>query len=121
MKQLKRINLIQYYLFDKEQIDIEGSTVILGANGSGKSTLLDAIQLVMNGGHKMYQRFNAQSSQMKSTRTARGYCLGMLRGENTESDIRGMARETAQSYITLGFADETGWCMTAGISISASK
>lgn len=122
MKQLKRICLVQFYLFGKEQLDIDGSTAILGLNGSGKSTLLDAIQTVMNGAHGSYRSFNAQSSSQTSTRSLRDYCLGALREEDDENKIQGYARDTATTYISLGFADEqTGWKMTAGVCLSASR
>lgn len=125
MKALERINLIQFFLFEKEQIEIRGNTAVLGRNGSGKSTLLDAVQTVMNGAHGSWSRFNAQSSSLgarSKRRTLRDYCLGVLRENNEDgSGLQGRARDDALTYLTLGFADRTrDWYMTAGICVSAS-
>ncbi len=125
MKALERINLIQFFLFEKEQIEIRGNTAVLGRNGSGKSTLLDAVQTVMNGAHGSWSRFNAQSSSLGSrskSRTLRDYCLGVLRESNEDSSgLQSRARDDALTYLTLGFVDgNRDWCMTAGICVSAS-
>lgn len=120
---LNRINLVQFYLFENEQLDIAGATAILGANGSGKSTLLDATQTVMTGAHGNYERFNAQSSTTRSKRSLKSYCLGVLRGKSDGGDeAEVMAREDAMTYLALGFVDQkTGAPFTAGLCVSASK
>ncbi|MER8659090.1 ATP-binding protein [Mesorhizobium sp. M0674] len=50
MMQLVHIALVQWHLFDREDLAIAGDTAILGQNRSGKSTLIDLIQAVMTGG-----------------------------------------------------------------------
>jgi len=122
MKTLRRINLVQFYLFENEQMDMAGATAVLGANGSGKSTLLDAVQTVMLGAHGQYLKFNAQSSSNTSTRTLKGYCLGVLRNKSHASDVvESMAREHSMTYLALGFCDDkTGEVFTAGLCMSAS-
>ncbi|KEZ77830.1 SbcC/MukB-like Walker B domain-containing protein [Salinisphaera hydrothermalis] len=125
MKRLSRINLVQFHVYEKEQIEIAGNTAILGDNGSGKSTILDAIQLVMTGGHGNYRSFNAQSSSSSaSKRTIRSYLLGTLESKSQDGSVDEVLvrDEAAYSYITLTFWDtkrETPF--TAGICASASQ
>ncbi|MFQ1634983.1 ATP-binding protein [Aeromonas veronii] len=69
MKQLKRIVLVQFYLHEAVDIDIEGTTAFLGPNGSGKSSTLDAIQIAMLGGNQNYTQFNSQSVSTKQRRS----------------------------------------------------
>lgn len=122
MKTLRQINLVQFYLFDNEQLDLAGAAAFIGDNGSGKSTMLDAIQTVMIGAHGSYLKFNAQSSSNTSTRTLKGYCLGVLRNKgHGDHEIESMAREHSMSYLALGFCDDkTGEAFTAGLCMSAS-
>lgn len=122
MKTLRQINLVQFYLFDNEQMDMAGAAAFIGDNGSGKSTMLDAIQTVMTGAHGSYLRFNAQSSSGSSTRTLKGYCLGVLRSKSQDgNEVESMAREHSMSYLALGFCDDkTGEAFTAGLCLSAS-
>jgi len=120
VKQLKRISLVQFYLHEAVDIDIEGATAFLGPNGSGKSSTLDAIQIAMLGGNQQYTRFNTQSVSTKQRRSLAGYCLGMLRNPEKDSEVIGRARDEARTYILMVFGDETeaGW-ITAGVCIEA--
>ncbi len=45
MKRLERIVLVQFYLFEAEEIDVRGNTAWLGPNGAGKTSTLDAVQI----------------------------------------------------------------------------
>lgn len=122
MKELNRINLVQFFLYDIAQIELVGQTAILGANGVGKSTIQDAVQLVITGAHGGKTKFNAQGSSRKSTRSLKDYCLGVLRPDDEEQQISGQKRDDATTYITLGFADKnTGYKMTAGLVIESSR
>lgn len=125
MKRLSRINLVQFHVYEKEQIEIAGNTAILGDNGSGKSTILDAIQLVMTGGHGNYRSFNAQSSSSSaSKRTIRSYLLGTLESKSQDGSVDEVRvrDEAAYSYITLTFWDtKRDTPFTAGICASASQ
>lgn len=120
MKQLKRIVLVQFYLHEAVDIDIEGTTAFLGPNGSGKSSTLDAIQIAMLGGNQNYTQFNSQSVSTKQRRSLASYCLGMLRSPEKDSEVIGRARDEARTYIILVFGNdtETEW-VSAGICIEA--
>ncbi|MBO2694264.1 hypothetical protein I6M59_21310 [Shewanella algae] len=120
MKQLKRISLVQFYLHEAVDIEVAGATAFLGPNGSGKSSTLDAIQIAMLGGNQQYTRFNTQSVSTKQRRSLTGYCLGMLRNPEKDSEVIGRARDEARTYIMLVFGDdtETEW-VSAGICIEA--
>lgn len=122
MKTLRRMNLVQFYLFESKQLDMAGITAFLGLNGSGKSSILDGMQAVMLGAHGRHMKFNAQSSSNTSTRTLKGYCLGVLRSKSQDgNEVESMARRDSMSYVSLGFADDkTGEPFTAGICLSAS-
>ncbi len=61
MKKLKRISLVQFFLYDAVELEITGHAAFLGQNGSGKTSLLDAIQIAMLGAHETYLAFNSQS------------------------------------------------------------
>ena len=118
MKPLIRISLVQFYLHEAFDIEVEGSTAFLGPNGSGKSSTLDAIQIAMLGGNQQYARFNAQSVSNKQRRNLTGYCLGMLRNPDKDSDVVGRARDEARTYIILVFGDGTeAGTLSAGICV----
>jgi uncharacterized protein YPO0396 len=120
MKQLKRISLVQFYLHEAFDIEVEGSTAFLGPNGSGKSSTLDAIQIAMLGGNQQYARFNTQSVSSKQRRNLAGYCLGMLRNPEKDSGVIGRARDEARTYIILVFGDGTEkGTLSAGICVEA--
>lgn len=120
MKQLKRISLVQFYLHEAFDIEVEGATAFLGPNGSGKSSTLDAIQIAMLGGNQQYARFNSQSVSSKQRRNLAGYCLGMLRNPEKDSEVVGRARDEARTYIVLVFSDGTkGGTLSAGICVEA--
>lgn len=117
MKSLKNIRLVQFYLFEKEDLPISQVCGIFGPNGSGKSAFIDALQIVMTGAHQHYMAFNAQADETQSTtRSIRSYCLGQT-GE-AES---GRARQSATTYITLVWEDDaTGEPTSMGVCIKAS-
>lgn len=121
MKQLRRVALVQFYLHEAYDIDMDGSTAFLGPNGSGKSSTLDAIQIAMLGGNQQYARFNTQSVSSKQRRNIAGYCLGMLRNPEKDSQVIGRARDEARTYIILVFgdADIEVDVLSAGICIEA--
>lgn len=106
MKLLNRIILVQWYLLEAIQIDIEGNTAIVGPNAAGKSSILDAVQAVLMGGNMNMIRLNASAGE-KSKRSLMEYCLGMVRDNNStddnDSDLQ--PRQSATSYIILSFKD----------------
>ncbi|AUM11018.1 SbcC/MukB-like Walker B domain-containing protein [Ketobacter alkanivorans] len=121
MKQLRRVALVQFYLHEAFDIEMDGSTAFLGPNGSGKSSTLDAIQIAMLGGNQQYARFNTQSVSSKQRRSLSGYCLGMLRNPEKDSQVIGRARDEARTYIILVFGDMDSGAdvLSAGICIEA--
>lgn len=117
MKQLESVKLVQFYLYEHEDVKIERHTGIFGPNGSGKSTLLDAIQASIMGGNTNLISLNAQADEKHMTRTLRAYCLGQY-GDTPDDRVR----DVATTYITLIWRDtETGAPVSTGICIEASS
>lgn len=79
MYELKRISLANWNLMQIQDIEISGTTALIGAVGVGKSTILDAIQTVFSGNMSSKLRLNRAASMGtgKSKRTVRDYCLGI--------------------------------------------
>lgn len=122
MKQLKQITLVQFYLHEASDIQLDGATAFLGPNGSGKSTTLDAIQLAMLGGNQNYVTYNTQSVSNKKGRSLTSYCLGILRSPDSESKMVGRARDEARTYIILVFSDGTDMgTLSAGFCVEADS
>ncbi len=76
MKQLTRIRLVNWHLFENTTITCQGSTYFIGVNGVGKSTILDAIQFALVGGQRDV-RYN-RAAMSGSQRTLAGYVRGEL-------------------------------------------
>lgn len=121
MIELRRIILVDWYLFRAEQIDLAGMTALIGPNGAGKSAIIDAAQTVLTGANMLSIRFNPSAqSAAKSKRSIRDYCLGVVsldeKGERSEP-----TREHAYTYAILGFVDvESGDALNLGVAFSAS-
>src|SRR5262245_54577347 len=121
MMELSHLAMVNWHLFDVEDIAIGGHAGVFGENRSGKSTILDMAQVVLTGGNRNLQRLNAVAgdkgkSRSASKRSVVDYCLGAL----GEDECR---REQARTYITLGFADTDGKRppVTIGMAIEARK
>jgi uncharacterized protein YPO0396 len=119
--ELRRIILVDWYLFRAQQVDIRGMTAIIGPNGAGKSAIIDAVQTVLSGASMASIRFNPSAqSNVRSKRTLRDYCLGVVsldeKGERSEP-----TRQHAYTYIVLVFEDlEDGSAVSLGVAFSAS-
>lgn len=115
MRKLKRIILINFAMFEAQEIDIDGNTAILGANRAGKSTLLDALQIVLSGAQFNDVRFNAAAAAEggRTKRTALSYCLGDI----DDQPIRAQCR----TYIAVVFEATEGHPLpvTLGVSLDA--
>src|SRR6266511_371314 len=102
MKLLNRIVLVNWYLFDKIEVEIRGNTAVIGPNASGKSSLLDAVQTVLTGADKRYIALNA-GTDGKSYRSIREYALGFMYDPNDaegyNAELR--PRESAITYLAL--------------------
>jgi hypothetical protein len=121
MMELRHIAMVNWHLFDVEDIEITGHTGVFGENRSGKSTILDMAQVVLTGGNRNVQRLNAVAgdkgrSRSASKRSVVDYCLGTL-GEDQRK------REQARTYICLGFADTEGKrpAVSIGMAIEARR
>ncbi|MEA2949865.1 MAG: hypothetical protein QOI40_5195 [Alphaproteobacteria bacterium] len=121
MMELRHIAMVNWHLFDVEDIEIGGHAGVFGENRSGKSTILDMAQVVLTGGNRNVQRLNAVAgdkgkSRGASKRSVVDYCLGTL-GEDQRR------REQARTYIALGFADTEGRRppVTLGMAIEARR
>jgi SbcC/RAD50-like, Walker B motif/P-loop containing region of AAA domain len=106
MMDLHHIAMVNWHLFDVEDVELTGHTGVFGENRSGKSTILDMAQVVLTGGNRNVQRLNAVAgdkgrSRSASKRSVVDYCLGTL-GEDQRK------REQARTYICLGFVDRHG-------------
>jgi uncharacterized protein YPO0396 len=88
MKQLNRIRLINWHLFENVTITCHGTTYFIGVNGVGKSTILDAIQFALVGGQRDV-KYN-QAAMSGSRRTLVGYIRGEL-GTEGQRFLRGDA------------------------------
>lgn len=121
MKQLSRIILTNWYLFEAEEWDIKGHVALIGKNGSGKSSFIDAIQLVMLGGSKSDWTPNAKASIKLHKRDIRGYALGIVKDEEAIGDsVEYQPRPDALTRVVLVFKDdETGESTSIGGAFSA--
>ena len=116
MKYLEQIRVVQFFLFEQQDVPLAEITGIFGPNGSGKSSLLDAVQIAMLGANSRLVALNAQADEQATTRSLRAYCLGQY-GESPEH----RARDNATTYITLIWRDtETGAPLSMGVCLYAS-
>jgi uncharacterized protein YPO0396 len=121
MIELRRIILVDWYLFRVEQIDLGGMIALIGPNGAGKSAVIDAVQTVLTGANMLSIRFNPSAqSATRSKRSIRDYCLGVVslddKGERSEP-----TRDHAYSYAVIGLVDsETGAAINLGVAFAAS-
>ncbi|MGY4606672.1 hypothetical protein ACVW16_005084 [Bradyrhizobium sp. USDA 4474] len=121
MIELRRIILVDWYLFRAQQVDMRGMTAIIGPNGAGKSAIIDAVQTVLSGASMASIRFNPSAqSNVRSKRTLRDYCLGVVsldeKGERSEP-----TRQHAYTYVILVFQDVTGGpAVSLGVAFAAS-
>lgn len=79
MKYLESIKLVQFFLFEKQDIRLQEITGIFGPNASGKSSIVDAVQIAMFGGNSRLGSLNAQADDTATTRTIHSYCLDPAR------------------------------------------
>lgn len=116
MKQLESLGMVQYFLYEREDLQLGSNTAFLGPNGTGKTALLDAFQIVLLAADSNKTHFNASGEGKKRARTLREYCLGVYGQSDAER-----CRMSANTYINLVFRDpETDTPVTAGVSLSAS-
>ncbi|MGD8403294.1 MAG: SbcC/MukB-like Walker B domain-containing protein [Anaerolineales bacterium] len=112
MKNLTKIRLINWHLFENTTINCEGSTYFIGINGAGKSTVLDAVQFALVGGQRDV-RFN-QAALAGGKRTLASYVRGEL-GTEGQRFLRG----DATGVIALEFRNPDGSYFSHGAVIDA--
>ncbi|MFC2037778.1 ATP-binding protein, partial [Chloroflexota bacterium] len=101
MKELIRIRLINWHLFENTTITCQGTTYFIGTNGTGKSTILDAMQFALVGGQRDV-RFN-QAAMTGSRRTLTSYVRGEL-GTEGQRFLRG----DSTGVVALEFREDDG-------------
>lgn len=121
MMELRHFAMVNWHLFDTEDIEVAGHIGVLGENRSGKSTVLDMAQVVLTGANRRFMRLNAVAGEGPKgrgspKRTVVGYCLGALGVDETR-------RDEARTYIALGFEDTDGLRppVTIGLAMEARK
>lgn len=102
MHELRRISLVNWYAFEIVDIELVGTTALIGPNGVGKSSLLDAIQTVMTGNGRGLH-LNAAASAVKKTRSVRDYCVGKV--DDLPAPLR---RDGCESLLALVFIQPDG-------------
>jgi uncharacterized protein YPO0396 len=112
VKQLTRIRLINWHLFENATITCQGTTYFIGVNGVGKSTILDAIQFALIGGRRDV-KFN-QAAMAGSQRTLTSYVRGELGTEG-----RRYLRDDATGVVALEFRNPDDSYFVHGAVIDA--
>ncbi|MBO1927496.1 hypothetical protein J3998_07885 [Thiomicrorhabdus sp. 6S2-11] len=104
---LTKVILVNWFLYKPQEIQFYGNVAIIGENGAGKSTIIDAIQTVLFGGNQRYIKLNASSSESRSERDIKSYCLGYFRPDDGSGNSRNFRkRDECISYIGLVFHNE---------------
>jgi uncharacterized protein YPO0396 len=112
MKQLTRIRLINWHLFENTTITCQGTTYLIGINGAGKSTILDAIQFALVGGQRDV-KFN-RAAMSGGQRTLTSYVRGELGTEGQR-----FLRDDATGVIALEFRNPDGGYFAHGVVMDA--
>lgn len=98
MNRLVQISLVNWYLFARKDIRVDGSVAIVAGNGHGKSSLLDALQVCLLGADRGAISLNARNPlKHQRSRSIQAYMLGLVDDKQK--------RSTGDSYIVLGFED----------------
>ena len=112
MKQLTRVRLINWHLFENATIPCQGTTYFIGVNGVGKSTILDAIQFALVGGQRDV-KFN-RAAMSGSRRTLSSYVRGELGTEGQR-----FLRDDATAVVALEFRNPDNGHFVHGAVIDA--
>jgi hypothetical protein len=116
--ELRNIAMMYWYLFAQD-IPVRGHVAVCGSNGAGKSAIIDGIQTVLTGnpGNIRFNRFLQEKQQTGVLRrTVRDYCLGMI---DDADDGVSAARDSAITYVMLGFRHSDGREATVGLCLTA--
>lgn len=107
--QIVRLSLINFYLIEREDIELSGNTVFLGPNRSGKSSCIDAIQTGLTGASGDLVVYNAaavRQNRPDAHRSLQEYCLGVVRHD--ENEKAKVVRKNCITWIGLSFRTREG-------------
>ena len=93
-KTATKLLLIQWSRFQRESIQLGGSTLFTGVNGSGKSTILDAMTYLLTGN----TQFNKAAKDRD--RTVKGYVRGDTKSNGS---MRYLRQGQGISYVAMEF------------------
>lgn len=93
-KTATKLLLVQWSRFQRESIQLGGSTLFTGVNGSGKSTILDAMTYLLTGN----TQFNKAAKDRD--RTVKGYVRGDTKSNGS---MRYLRQGQVISYIAMEF------------------
>lgn len=114
---LKRVRLVNWYGFGKEEFPIGKFSMIIGKNGNGKSVLLDAIKYALYGDNG----FN-RSTDSKGKRTLVSYTRGLIDASRGTYIRPAEEIHTVHTHIVLEFQEEeTGNSFLLGTVITTGS
>ena len=101
MKLLKKFRIINWHYIWDETIDFDQIVFLTGQTGAGKSTIVDAMQVVLLGDNRGFNKAAAE----KSARTLKGYVRGLL-GDDSEDGFTYLRNGRFSSYLAAEFHDD---------------
>lgn len=119
MHRLVRVTLINWYLFDYEDIAIDVDVALFkGVNGAGKSSLADALQTIFAGGDETKIALNAASGDNKqSGRSILSYVLGVVAESGGMRAVQ--PRKISNCYLSVTFQRPDNSYYSFGLSLFA--
>ncbi|BCL73709.1 hypothetical protein TUMSATVNIG1_56920 (plasmid) [Vibrio nigripulchritudo] len=119
MHRLVRLTLINWYLFDYEDIAIDVDVALFkGVNGAGKSSLADALQTIFAGGDETKIALNAASGDNKqSGRSVLSYVLGVVAESGGMRAVQ--PRKSSNCYLAVTFQRPDNSHYSFGVSLCA--
>ncbi|NOH46469.1 hypothetical protein F0262_00125 [Vibrio rotiferianus] len=119
MHRLVRLTLINWYLFDYEDIAIDVDVSLFkGVNGAGKSSLADALQTIFAGGDETKIALNAASGDSKqSGRSVLSYVLGIVAESGGMRAVQ--PRKSSNCYLAVTFQRPDNSHYSFGVSLFA--
>jgi len=119
MHRLVRVTLINWYLFDYEDIAIDVDVALFkGVNGAGKSSLADALQTIFAGGDENKIALNAASGDNKqSGRSILSYVLGVVAESGGMRAVQ--PRKVSNCYLSVTFQRPDNSYYSFGLSLFA--
>lgn len=118
MYELVRLSLMNWNLIELEDIEIDGTTALIGKVGVGKSTLLDAMQTLLSGNQRSRLQLNRAAGQKASKRSVQEYCLGVTE----ETQFLDCVRPACHSMIAMTFRERRlAHAVSIGIVLYAER